>query len=301
MISADYSKVRGTRCPLTKTASVYTLSNSNVFPDFKRIPGQRDSFESSKNYHDLEKSILQYKKVFVPIVVTPDGYLVDGVHRSKIARKLWDKGIDVEITVIEQEIPEDDKAGVVATVQEGKAWGPEDFLKSQAELGNESAKYVLELAERPFEFSKRDKFGVRNALKLTYGGFPQGYMMPEELDPLIKINAERLFNEITLLFHYGRKSSNFILNNWTESFINAWRRIRMNAPNTASENEEGVKTVIDTRTLNAMIDDIGLTKIGTSWPCFAQKAFSTTRLGQWIEMFEKMILQLHAAQEKYTE
>lgn len=303
MVNSKYAiRAAGTRClaPTQKKTWVYTLANSQDFPIFKTIPGQRQSFEGSSNYKDLKKSILRYHKVFVPIVVTPDGYLTDGFHRTKIVKELWNSGIDVEITVMEQEVPEESKIEVMSDLQKGKAWDGEDFIYSQAQRGNKPAQYILEVANRKVDFNLRGIFGIRSAIVCTYGGMPKDYIMPEDLDPQIVLQTEKLFSEITTLLTIGNsKKTHIKQNNWTQSFINAWRRIRTNDIKTQKEDEEGVKITIDTKALNNMIDEIGIEIIGEVWPAYAAETFSTSRLGKWVGMFERMILQLYASRDKF--
>ena len=123
--------------------------------------------------------------------------------------------------------------------------------------------------------------------------------MPEEIDPMIVIDAERLFNELNTILTLGNSGAGHIRqNNWSETFVKAWRRIRTNSVKTMKEDEEGVKTTIDTKALNNMIDELGIETIGLYWINYAKDVFSTARVGRWVGMIERMVLQLYAASKK---
>lgn len=301
MIKVNYDREAGTRCsaPTEEKLLVFNLSSSGNFPLTKKIPGQRPSFEESSKYRNLKKSILRYGKVYEPILITPDGYVLDGNHRLKIVKELWEKGIDVKVKVeVERDVPPE-IVELLMVLQDGKSWSGEDFIRSQAEIGNKPAQYILELSERKVGFNQRGIFGLRNALVLTYGGIPSDNIMPVDLDPMVVVEAERLFEELNTILTMGNSGKVHIRqNNWSETFVKAWRRIRTNNVNTMKEDEEGVKTTIDTKVLNNMIDELGIELIGSNWAAFAKDVFSTARLGRWIGMIEKMVLQLYNAKHK---
>ena len=281
----------------------YNLFNRENCPELKIIPKlQRGLSDTSKmSYKDLERSILTFGYAYQPILVSADGYILDGQHRWKIVENLWEKGINVGISIVKTPLvksTDNNIRNVIIDLQKGHAWTPEDKLKSLAATGNETAKLILKLANNPLDITKKKKFGARNAFVLM-GMNPDNFdVIPEDVSQETVETANRLFEEVNTLLTIGKKEYEKA-NNWTEAFVKAWRRIRLNDPSLKKENEEGEKTIVDTQALNNMIDSIGLVKLGVKWRAYADKALASGRIGRWVEVFERAIVQTYEYIQAY--
>lgn len=295
-----------TRCKTDNCNSgvqYFNLSTRNECPNLKLLkPINRELKDKSKMpYKDLEHSIRNFGYAYQPILVSADGFILDGQHRWKIVNDLWDKGVDVGISIVASPFvksTDDNIRQVIIDLQKGHAWTPEDKLKSLASTGNETAKLVLKLANNPLDITKKKKFGTRNAFVLM-GMNPDNFdVIPEDVSQETVETANRLFEEVNTLLTIGKKEYEKA-NNWTEAFVKAWRRIRLNDPSLKKENEEGEKTIVDTQALNNMIDSIGLVKLGFKWRAYADKALASGRIGRWAEVFERAIVQTYEYIQAY--
>lgn len=296
------SKVKlagNTRClPTNCTNGVqyFNLSTRNNCPVLKTININRDLKDKSKMaYKDLERSIQSFGFAFQPILVTSDYFILDGQHRWKIVNNLWDQGIDVGISMVvcpNITSTDDDIRQVIIDLQKGHAWTPEDKIKSLSLSNNETAQFIQKMANEPVSFFKANKFGMRNAF-VVLGLNPNNFDdIPEFLSMEVEEEGKKLFKEIKTLLTIGKRE-NDKANNWTEPFIKAWRRIRLNYKDLEKVDENGEKLVIDSEALNNMIEYVGIPEIGTKWRAYADSAFSSGKVGRWVEIFEKTIVQTY--------
>lgn len=276
----------------------FNLSTRENCPKLGTISINRELNDKTKmSYRDLEKSIRTYGCVFQPILISSDNYILDGQHRWKIVQSLWNEGIDVCISMVTAhnvKSTDPDIMSIIIDLQKGHAWTPEDKVKSLAKAGNETAQYVLELANKQSAvFSKGKRFGIRNALVLM-GRNPADFDIPEIISQEDIKKFEKLYQEINFLITVGIKSGE-IANNWTEALIKAWRRIRLSYENLEGLDSNGVKTPIDAKVLNNMVEEIGITEIAMKWRQYADvdSTFSSAKISRWLNMLYKTIIETH--------
>lgn len=300
-------KASGTRCQTANCASEvqsFNLTTRDNCPKLKLIQINRELNDKTKmSYRDLEKSIRTYGQVFQPILVTLDGYILDGQHRWKIVNDLWDEGINVTVRiVVAQNIrsTDSDIISIIIDLQKGHAWTPEDKVKSLAKTGNETAQYVLELANKQsIVFSKGKRFGIRNALVLM-GRNPDNFDLPETISQEDVKTFETLYQEIFALVSVGMKPGDKA-NNWTEALIKAWRRIRLSHDELEAINREGIKTPIDPEVLSRMVNEIGITEIAIKWRMYADAdgVFSSGRIPRWLNILYHTIIETYEYKIKF--
>lgn len=275
------------------TIEGYDLSNCELLPKYKRIKGNRVLYEQTKKYNDVKKSVEDFLWAFQPVIVTADGYVLDGQNRLKISRELWDKGTDSVLLVVTLPFTTDtiDTHKALIEIQKTRVWTPEDKINSYVELGNETAKLIRRLADEPMDFFKSGRFGIRNALTIM-GLNPETISeanLPAVISKEKQEEAERLFGEVKILLNNGRKEFGRV-NNWTETLFKAWRRIRLCKAD-AGEDDKGVKTIVNPIVLNERLNEIGIEAVSLDWATTARSlnAFSTSKLGRWVYVFETAI------------
>lgn len=292
MFNKNFNAI-GTMCQRAKGVAIegYDLSNCELLPKYRRIKGNRMLYELSNKYKALMKSITNFEWCFQPVFVTSDGYVLDGQNRLKIMRELWDKGVDSVLLVLTLPFSADSlniyKA--LQDVQQKMVWTPEDKINSLVENGNETAIFIRKLADEPMDFFKSGHFGIRNALVVMGINPDKINGIPEVLEKDKRDEAQNLFEEIRTLLKYGREEFGRI-NNWLETFIKAWRRIRLGMAQ-EGEDEKGVKTIISPSTLNERVKEIGVDAVGRDWATTArgQNAFSSAKLKRWVYVLERAI------------
>ena len=292
MINLNY-QVRGRSCQRAEGVAIesYDLSNCDLLPEYRRIKGNRMLYELSNKYKALKNSIAGFLWSFQPVLVTADGYVLDGQNRLKIMRELWDSGVDAVLLVLTLPFTTDsfNTYKALQEIQKKMVWTPEDKINSLVEKGNETAIFIRILADEPMDFFKSGRFGIRNALVVMGINPDKVDTVPFVLTKEKQDEAEQIFNEIKILLQYGRKEFGRI-NNWAEAFLKAWRRIRLGMAQ-EGEDENGVRTVVTPSTLNERIKEIGIEAIGEDWATAArgQNAFSTAKLGRWVYVLESAI------------
>jgi len=232
--------------------------------------------------------------VLNPILCDSNYNIYDGQNRWKIVNELWDTGEDIKVGIsINPWLTETESPKVRRTrlqvLQKNSPWTLTEKLKSLADDGNETAKYILKLAYEPVTYTKNGIYGIRNAF-VAMGRRPDDFdsTLPYVCGQDEYELSKRIFNETNLLLQLGIKTSDKA-NNWTEAFIKAWRRIRTNDENLVKEDENGDRTVVDTKALNVMIDEIGLDIIGVRWRCYANEAYASGKIGRWASVLETAI------------
>ncbi len=285
----------GTMCQRAKGVTIegYDLSNCVLLPKYKRIKGNRALYENSNKYNAVKNSISDFLWAFQPVIVTADGYVLDGQNRLKISRELWDKGTDSVLLVVTLPFTTDtiDTHKALIEIQKTRVWTPEDKINSYVELGNETAKLIRRLADEPMDFFKSGRFGIRNALTVM-GLNPETISeanLPAVLSKEKQEEAERLFCEVKILLNNGRKEFGRV-NNWTETLFKAWRRIRLCKAD-VGEDDKGTKTIVNPIVLNERLNEIGIEAVSLDWATTARSlnAFSTSKLGRWVYVFETVI------------
>jgi hypothetical protein len=117
-----------------KTRKPFEVFETKEYSQFKKIDYNRAI--SKSNVKKIMKSIIEYGLI-VPIVVSEDGYIIDGQHRLEALRELqmpvW--------YVVSQNIKRD----IVQEVNGvRKNWTSKDWIESYAEKGNVDYKLLLE-------------------------------------------------------------------------------------------------------------------------------------------------------------
>lgn len=285
----------GTRCLAETKTEWYNLSTREFCPKLHRLNENRGLVpESKQRRRKLKKNIKEKGMVLQPILCDSDYNVYDGQNRWKIINELWNEGTDaiLGITInpwLNENKTSEFKRSCLQALQEGTPWGPLDKLKALSDEGNEAAQCVLELAFKPSTFTKKGIYGIRNAF-VAMGRNPDDFeTLPYVYSQEEYYTSKRIFDETMLLLKLGVKSSDK-LNNWTEAFIKAWRRIRTNDPNLKKEDENGDRAIINTKALNTMIDDIGIEALGNLWRCYADKAYATGKTGRWASVLEEAIM-----------
>lgn len=283
----------GTMCQRAKGVTIegYDLSNYEMLPEYKRIKGNRMHYEKSNKYQAVKRSISDFLWAFQPVLVTADGYVLDGQNRLKITRELWGEGINSVLLVVTLPFTTEslNTYKALQELQKTRVWTPEDRINSLVELGNETAIFVRKLADEPMDFFKSGHFGIRNALVVMGINPDKMDNLPSVLTKEKQDEVESLFDEISTLLKYGREEFGRI-NNWLETFIKAWRRIRLGMAQ-EGEDEKGVKTIISPSTLNERVKEIGVDAVGRDWATTArgQNAFSSAKLKRWVYVLERAI------------
>ena len=291
MIKLHFNTAGGTRCLPAAEVKYFNLSTSKSFPDLKKINGNR----SLNNYSDLKKSIKNAGFIFQPVLITEDGYVLDGQHRVKITRELWDEGIDVVIGLMAIPFSSDSKelGDILIELQKGHPWTPEDKVRFYANKGNETAKYVLTLANKSCPFLKSGRFGIRNSLVLM-GMNPNAFEMDEYISEGDIEVCEKLFNELYILLNVGLDRKNKA-NNWLETLIKAWRRIRLYDADLGGEDETGYKYFFNPKDVRAMLDEMGVEELAPNWypSAIGNGAFASSKIGRWLDVFNDSIVSTH--------
>lgn len=283
----------GTRCLPVAEVKYFSLSTSKSFPDLKKINGNR----SLNNYSELKKSIKNAKLVFQPVLITEDGYILDGQHRVKIVKELWDEGTDVIIGLMALPFKSDSKEvdDILIELQKGHPWTPEDKVRYYACKGNETAKYVLTLANKSCPFLKSGRWGIRNSLVLM-GMNPSAFEMDEYISEREVEVCEKLFNELYILLNVGLDRKNKA-NNWLETLIKAWRRIKLYDADVKldAEDENGMKYEFSPKAVRGMLDEMGVEELAPNWYPFAIEngAFASSKIGRWLFVFKDSIIDTH--------
>lgn len=292
MIKLHSNTAEGTRCLSANEVKFFNLSTSQSFPDLKKINGNR----SLNNYSDLKKSIKKSKRVFMPVLVTNDGYVLDGQHRVKITKELWEEGVDVIIGLLSIPFSSDSKevCDILIDLQKGHPWTPEDKVRYYACKGNETAKYVLTLANKSCPFLKSGRFGIRNAIVLL-GMNPNKFEMEEYISEREIEMCEKLFNELYILLNVGLDRKNKA-NNWLETLIKAWRRIKLYDADLGGEDETGYKYFFKPKEVRAMLDEMGIEELAPNWysSAISNGAFASSKIGRWLDVFNDSIVNTHS-------
>jgi hypothetical protein len=285
----------GTRCLAETETEWYDLTTREYCPLFHRLDLNRALVPLDRpRRRKLKNNIREKEMVLLPILCDKDYNIYDGHQRWKIVNELWDEGVNVKVgfTVnpwLNEDDPIERKRDNLISLQENTPWSPYDKLKSLADFNNETAQCILKLAYEPVTYTKKGIYGIRSAF-VAMGRNPDDFdTLPVVLSPEDYELSQRIFNETNYLLTLGIKATDKA-NNWTEAFIKAWRRIRINDPKLAEEDENGDRAPMDTNALNAAIEDVGLDTIGSYWRLFADKAYASGKVGRWAMVLGQAIL-----------
>lgn len=293
------------RCLAESTTRWYNLETREFCPVIYNKENRRILPEERAKRRRLEKSIRKYGMVLQPVLCNSKGEAYDGERRFRVVHDLWEEGIDVAIPVtinplLDKFKTSAEKRSVLIALQEGTAWTPLDKLTALKRDGNEYAENILHFAFEPVQFTSKGIFGNRNAMA-AMGRNPNDFDTLPYVCGFEEYNTgKQIFEETSKLLNMGVKDGDKA-NNWTEAFIKAWRRIRTNDPTLCREDENGDRTVIDTKALNSMIDDLGLDYIGAHWRNFADKAYSSGKMGRWAGVLEDVIVNSYNYKYKVKE
>ena len=285
------------RCLAESTTKWYDLNTREFCPKVLHIDENRDTAPAERaKRRRLEKSIRNYGMALEPVMCNSLNEAFNGWHRWVIANKCWDEGINVVIGVtinplLDRFKTSEEKRQAIITLQEGTPWSPFDKLVSLKKAGNEYAENILHFAFEPVEFTSKGIFGIRNTMA-AFGRNPNDFDTLPYVCGLEEYNTgKRIFEETSKLLNMGVKDGDKA-NNWTEAFIKAWRRIRTNDHTLLRENEDGERLNFtkETEALNNYIDDLGLDYIGAHWRNFADKAYSSGKMGRWAGVLEDVIV-----------
>lgn len=287
-------KSAGTRYLAETKTRWFNLTTRQYCPELFFLSENRGLISVDKaKRRKLKKSILEQGMVMYPILCDSKLNIYDGQHRWQIVNELWDAGENIAVgIVINPWLDTDDTNKIrhrLITLQEGCVWSPFDKLKSLSEQGNETAQTILKLAYEPVKYTSKGFYGIRNAF-VAMGRNPDDFeTLPYVCGQEEYEFSKRIFDETKLLLTLGVKTTDKV-NNWTEAFIKAWRRIRANDKSLMKEDENGDRAVVNTEALNVMIDDIGLELLGTRWRAYADKAYSSGKMGRWATVLETAIV-----------
>ena len=115
------------------------IYRTNDYNKFKRLEGNRDV--DPKKVKKIKKSIEDVGYISNPIIVNENFEVIDGQHRLQALKEL---GKPIEY-IIQKRL--NIKEVLYMNVNQEK-WGMMDYIKSHAELGNESYKRLLDLIEQ---------------------------------------------------------------------------------------------------------------------------------------------------------
>lgn len=120
-----------------ETISIQTTRN---YGQFRSLFGNR--LLKPDHIKKLVKSMQEVNLMsFHPVLVTEDGYIIDGQHRIEAAKEL---GIDVHFITI----PDASLQTVQLLNSNVKSWTMRDFCESYAKLGNENYVRLLAFSDR---------------------------------------------------------------------------------------------------------------------------------------------------------
>ena len=114
------------------------IKRTNNYDMFKRLEGNR--FVDPKKVNKLKKSINEVGYISNPIIVNEKMEVIDGQHRLEALKEL---GKPVEY-IVQKNL--DIKEVLYMNINQEK-WAMIDYIKSYAELGNESYQRLLDLIE----------------------------------------------------------------------------------------------------------------------------------------------------------
>lgn len=100
--------------------------------------------------NDIKNDIKNGKAKYIsPIEVNINtNEIIDGCHRFKAVKELWEEGIDCELTVLFYDIPiEEQRDTVVIKNITPKNWNKADFVKMYTQEGNPSVERLVEFCK----------------------------------------------------------------------------------------------------------------------------------------------------------
>lgn len=293
----DFFGSASTGCLAESTTKWYNLETREFCPKLLRSEENRSMPPVDRaRRRRLKKSILKHKMVLEPILCNSELRIKNGENRWNIVNECWDEGINITVGITINPLLDKFKTSkenreIIIDLQEGTVWSPLDRLKSLSEDSNEYAENILHFAFEPVQFTSKGIFGIRNSM-VAFGRNPNDFDTLPYVCGLEEYNTgKKIFEETSKLLNMGVKDGDKA-NNWTEAFIKAWRRIRTNDHTLLRENEDGERLNFtkETEVLNNYINDLGLDYIGAHWRNFADKAYSSGKVGRWAGVLEDVII-----------
>lgn len=123
---------------MTNETNENRIYRTNNYDKFKRLEGNREV--DAKKVKKIKKSIEEVGYISNPIIVNENFEVIDGQHRLQALKEL---GKPIEY-IIQKKL--NIKEVLYMNVNQEK-WSMMDYIKSHAELGNESYKRLLDLVE----------------------------------------------------------------------------------------------------------------------------------------------------------
>lgn len=230
--------------------TIYYYNNAEILKNFKFIGFNRELRKENVNCILRQIKDETYGGKFIPAILVDINtlYVIDGQHRLTAYEKAMADGIDTEIKVVYEDIPEEYTDDILRLLQEAKKWDNKDYFHRAIVNGNVACK---ELEEWCFKHSDLccDKNGKPNrsyAMSFMYGHRMDKEVKDLSIKPLQKKEkefAEQIYNEVYGMFQAMKyKRANFI-----EGMTQSWYELRKDKNSTANYfiNDMGMGFVYD--------------------------------------------------------